>query len=290
VPGDELGIGRNGGEREAETRPAGPAEAERPGAETPGTEAEGEGAAGGAGSCTITSRTAVHAPDGTADDRTIIGVHETVLFSVGGQAADWTVRSGWPTNRRGRTSFEWAAPTRPGTYTINATIPASGETCSLDMNVVAPSRIRMRRRTSLAAWYAAGTAGAGMTTVVRLYPRNVNFGWISILEVPGPASNVTGYFLARQRAGANLNHVPNPNYVRVGWNNNLCCDTAATRPGVLPAPWSVGTWDWVIPMRYRYFNATSGGRRFTRVVQRFRITAAGRVTVSKAGASIPRSP
>ena len=90
--------------------------------------------------------------------------------------------------------------------------------------------------------------------------------------------------------GALLNHNPNPNFVRLRWNNTLCCDTAATVPGTLPPPWSAGTWDWRIPTRYRCFNSTGAGNIFTRTLQQFRINAAGRVTVSKQGATVSRNP
>ena len=146
------------------------------------------------------------------------------------------------------------------------------------------------RRNSVLGGYAAGTAGAGMTAVIRVFPRNVNFGWVAIREDPGPASNVTGYFATLQAGGANLNHVPNPNFTRLGWNNNLCCDTAATVPGTLPPPWAAGTWDWRIPTRYRCVKSTGPGRIFTRTLQQFRINAAGRVTVRKQGTSVSRSP
>ena len=284
----QIGIGQDGIESAPEAVPDVEPVQEAQATETSAAEApEAEALAPVA--CTITHRTAVHAPDGTPDTRKIIGVCETVHFTVGGQAADWTANNGWPRARTGRTRFNWAAPERSGTSRITATIPATGQTCTLDMTVVAPSRIRMRRR-SVLGWYAAGTAGAGMTAVVRVYPRNVNFGWVAMREDPGPASNVTGYFAALQAGGANLNHVPNPNFMRLGWNNTICCDTAATVPGTLPPPWLAGTWDWRIPTRYRCVNSTGTGRVFTRTLQQFRINATGRVTVRKQGAVVSRSP
>jgi hypothetical protein len=250
---------------------------------------QGTGGATPAASCSINHQTGVYAADGTGKSRTTVGVFESIHFNVGGAVADWTPSAGWPGRRAGQASYNWAAPGRPGTYSITASVPATGASCSKLITVVAPNRVRMTRD-SLWGTYASGTAGAGMNAVVWLYPRNVNFGWVSIKEDAGPASNLSGYFLAMSRRGANLYHNPNPNYVRMGWNNKYCCDTAATRPGVLPRPWSAGTWDWVIPMRYRYFNASSGGRLFTRTRQKFRINSSGRVTVLKQGASVSRSP
>lgn len=244
---------------EAET----PADEERPATET----------------CAITSRTTVHAPDRTPDTRTKIGVCETIEFTLGGREVDWTANTGWPRARRGRARFLWAAPERSGTSTITATIPDAVNSCSIDMTVVAPSSIRMRRQSVL----AGPAAGAGMRAVVRTFPRNVNFGWVAIREDPGPASNVTGYFAGFP--AASLFHHPNPDFIRLGWNNNLCCDTAATFGN--PPPWSEGGFRWVIPTRYRCFNSTGNGRIFTHMVQRFQMDAAGGVTVSKQGATVP---
>lgn len=236
--------------------------------------------------CAITSEATAHAPDKTADTRTTIGVCETIVFSVGGQLANWSADSGWPSARIGRASFEWAAPEQPGTSKITATIPATGQTCTLDMTVVAPSDITMRRTNVLA--YAAGSAGAGMQLEVRVQPRNVNFGWVSFLEDPGPATGVTGYFAAFGAAA--LAHVPNPDFVRFSFNNTFRFDTAATVAGALAPPWAPGSWTWRIPNRYRCFNSTGTGTGFTTTVQRFTITATGAVTVTKEGASVTRNP
>jgi hypothetical protein len=286
---EQVAIGENG---DGPAPDAGPAADAAPAADeaAPGPAPEpAEGPAPGpATPCAITNRSTVHAPDGTADTRRKIGVCETIRFTVGGQAANWSVNDGWPRARNGRSVFDWAAPEQPGTYSINATVPATGRTCSLDMTVVAPASLRMRRQNVMA--FAAGSAGAGMRLLVRVFPRDVNFGWVSLLEDPGPASGVTGYFLARQTAGADLRHHPNLNFVRFGWNNTICCDTAALLSAGAPAPWAAGRFFWRIPNRYRCANSTGTGHVFTHTFQRFAIDAAGRVTITKPGASVARSP
>jgi hypothetical protein len=154
------------------------------------------------------------------------------------------------------------------------------------MDVIAPNDIQMRRNSVLP--YAAGTAGAGMLLEVRVQPRNVNFGWVSLLEDPGPATGVTGYFSAFGAAA--LRHVPNAAFVRFSFNNTIRFDTAATVAGTLPAPWSAGTFVWRIPNRYRCSYSTGAGHIFTHTRQAFSINAAGRVTVTKEGESVSRSP
>ena len=245
-------------------------------------------AAAGAAACVVTNTATVHAPDGTPDTRTTIGVNETISFSAGGQVADWTADSGWPAARGVRATFLWAAPEQPGTSRITATIPATGQTCSIDMTVVAPASIRMTSFDEQA--FPAGSAGASMRLIVRVHPRNVNFGWVSLLEDPGPAAGVTGYFAARQAAGVDLSHHPNPNFTRFQFNNTIRFDSAFVRPAAVPAPWSDGAFHWNIPNRYRAFNSTGAGTIFTTTVQRFAIDAAGTVTITKQGARVVRSP
>jgi hypothetical protein len=290
-----IGVGQNGAELAPEVNPfpeefpeampEGPVEAEAPQVE------EGEAPEAG---CAINSRTAVHAPDGTPDTRTTIGVCETVGFNVGGRLVDWTANTGWPQARSGRANFDWAAPERPGISTITATDPATGESCSIDMEVVAPAGLRFRTFDVLA--YPAGTAGAGMELTVHARPRNVNFGWIAIREDSGPASRISGYFAARP--AASLRHEATPDFRRMGWDNSLAPnaagdlqgDTAATVSGTLPRPWSDGSFQWIIPTRYRCSNSTGNGRVFTHVQQRFIIEGDGTVTVTKHAARVERTP
>jgi hypothetical protein len=127
-----------------------------------------------------------------------------------------------------------------------------------------------------------------MRLEVRLAPRNVSFGFIEMLEDPGPATGVTGYFAGLAAAGADLAHHPNPAFVPIRLDNTIRFDHAATVP--LPPPWTAGTWEWAIPNRYRRIGSADAGTVFTTTHQRFRITAAGVVTVSKDGAAVTRAP
>jgi hypothetical protein len=294
--GDEIGIGQDDAGVSTDAGVAPDASASVPAPDAGSNADAGTNADAGAtttpapttpaASCTITSTTGVHAPDRSPDNRTTIGVCETVTFSVGGAAINWSADKGWPLTRNGKNTYDWAAPEEDGTATITATNPATSQTCSIIMTVIKPESIVMRRN-SILGIHPTTAATVGMTADVFVRPRNVNFGWVSVLEDPGPASNVTGYFAALQAAGTNLNHVPSLLFSRFNWNNSLCCDTAAIRSSGLPAPYSVGTWDWDIPVRYRCFNSTGTGHLFTRSLQQFRMDAAGNVSVRKAGAHVP---
>jgi len=244
--------------------------------------------------CTIDSKTAVHAPDGTPDTRTTIGACETVLFRLGGQVADWTSSSGWPQSRAGRARYEWAAPEQTSTSTITATVPATGQRCSLEVNVIAPESVQYRNVNELN--YPAGQAGAGMELTLHLRPRNVNFGWVAIREDDVAAAGIRGYFT--RFTAAQLRHAATPDFARIGWNNGLAPnaagdpqgDTASTVQGFLPQPFAAGTYQWNIPVRYRCFNSTGNGRIFTRTQQRFNMENDGTMIVTKGGARVERTP
>jgi hypothetical protein len=205
-----------------------------------------------------------------------------VYFDVGGAAADWTASAGWPLRRAGRDTFAWELP-QPGTATITATLPAGG-TASITMTAIPPKNIRMRK-VSEDPPGASGTANAGMMLRPRFMPANVNFGNVEWLEVPGPPSNLSGYFAAQVAAGTNLNHVPNPNFLRIGPGLR---DHAAAFG--FPPPYSAGAWDWSIPNRFRRAGTGDAGVEYVTTLQSFRMDATGSITVSKQGASVTKAP
>ena len=246
---------------------------------TPSTDAQGGGSTPvAAAPPVINSRTDMHAPDGTPDTRQVIAMGEVVYFDVGGDAVDWTASAGWPGRRNGRSTFAWELPD-PGTATITATT-AAGASASITMTVVPPKDIRMRK-TSEDPPGGTGTANAGMRLAPRFTPGNVNFGNVEWLEVPGGPSNLTGYFAAQVAAGADLNHHPNPDFLRIAPGLN---DHAAAFG--FPGPYSAGTWDWEIPNRFRRAATTGQGDVYVTTLQSFRIDASGTITVSKQGASV----
>jgi hypothetical protein len=134
---------------------------------------------------------------------------------------------------------------------------------------------------------AAGTAGAGMMLRVWFGPRSVSFGNAEWLEVPGGPSGITGYFTAHT-GQPYMDHVPNPDFVRIGADNTFSFDHASSSGW--PPPWSDGTFQWVIPNRFRSAGSTSVGELGPGTVQSFAIAADGTFTVSKQGAIVSRSP
>lgn len=233
--------------------------------------------------CRLTSATTLHAPDGTTDTRTKLGPAEAVTLTST-MIVDWTASSGTPVSLGNTNRLVWTAPEAPGTTTIRATPRGAGRSCEKRFTTIAPNAITMTRNN--VEHFAVGTSGAGMFTDMAFPPNDVSFSNIEMREVAGPASNVNGYFTTLQAAGVNLSHVPNPNFVRISANNAFSSDHASGSG--FPAPFAVGNFDWVIPNNYRVVGSATE-RLFTDTTQAFSITAAGTVTITKAGATVTRT-
>ncbi len=220
------------------------------------------------------------APEDTSLTRTTIGVGEFVRFN-GNTSGTWTVSEGRIVGLNNGENIVWEAPAVAASPQITLTTP-SGST-SVSMTVVAPSSLAMtvNRHETI----ASGTAGACMITDVVVQPLNVNFGRTQWLEVPGPATNVTGYY--NRFPASELEHKPTKNYLPFNDNNSGLEDHAATHDE--PAPFSAGTFQWVVPNRYKIDGESDAqGRFFTNTVQSFFITSTGTVAVTKAGAFVVR--
>jgi hypothetical protein len=232
---------------------------------------------------TIAVRTWAKAPDGTADSRTRIGVCEFVEFSVNQPTADWIASAGSRLSNKGNKFFLWQAPEQEGDYDVTATFPDSYEKAVVTMNVVAPNKITAEKIAELA--FRPGNAGAGMKLKVTFHPLDVSFSQLDSKEEGGGPSFIQGYFGEARFAGR-LEHVPNPNWERIG-KDNTHEDTAATKDGSLPGPWSFGTYSWVIPNWYRF---TSGAHELPSTFQDFFINDKGQVIVTKQAAAVLRNP
>ncbi|HLP92144.1 MAG TPA: DUF4157 domain-containing protein [Nostocaceae cyanobacterium] len=240
---------------------------------------------------TITSKTVNAAPDGSPNTRTNIGVGEQVQFT-GSSSGTWSFTGGTSVGSSNGATFLWQAPATGGNVTITLTKPTTTPNPSttptttsgnITMNVIAPTGLSMTKVSEDSI--PSGTAGAGMRLNITINPLNVCLGATELREIPGPATNITGYFT--QIPAANLFHHPNPNYTPFNNNNTLCCDHAAGSG--FPSPYSDGTFQWDIPNWYR-LNNESSGRYFTTTTQLYTIDSAGTVTISKAGASVSRTP
>jgi hypothetical protein len=234
--------------------------------------------------CTISSATIESAPDGTADNRPKVGIHEAVELTTGA-AANWTASAGTPAAATAKDPFVWTAPDTAGTATIHATSSAPAAACSIALTVVTPASLKFSKKSEDA--YAAGVEGAGMRCDVDVQPLDVSFAHVAWLEVPGPAAHVTGYWADWQKRGSDISHHPNPNWVPLN-NLNGASDHAFTFRW--PKPWKGGAYDWSIPNKFRPVGSSGAGTRFATTLQSFAIAADGTTTVSKESESVSRTP
>jgi peptidoglycan hydrolase-like protein with peptidoglycan-binding domain len=228
----------------------------------------------------VTTQTIKTAPGGSSDTRTTVGVGERVRFTAN-TAGIWSASDGHFIGRNNGANIIWEAPAVAASPTITLTDP--GGTRVTPFTVIAPNALSM----SVANRHpiAAGTAGACMITNVVVNPLSVNFGRTHWFEVPGPATNVSGYF--NRFPAATIFHNPNPAYLPFNDNNAGLIDHAAWH-GV-PAPFSFGTFEWVIPNRYKIDGEPDAqGRVFTNTVQAFTMFAGGTMMINKAGATVIR--
>lgn len=229
----------------------------------------------------VTTQTIRQAPDGSPDTRTTVGVGERVRLTAN-TSGTWTVSGGRIIGLNTGANIIWEAPATASTPTVTVSTP--GGTQVTAFTVVAPNALSMvvARHDAI----PVGTAGACMITNVTVNPLNVNFGRTQWLEVPGPASNVTGYFSAF--TAAQLRHHPNPNYLPFNDQNTGLIDHASWH--AVPAPFSFGTFDWVIPNRYKIDGESDArGRFFTNTTQSFIMFPGGTMMITKAGASVFRT-
>jgi hypothetical protein len=142
----------------------------------------------------------------------------------------------------------------------------------------------------------AGTQGVGMMLAVSLQPADVSFYAIEWQEQPGPATNVTGYYIPFN-VGDALKHNPSSTWCGFNQDNKSVCQDHAAQQGY-PSPWTAGGFDWTIPNHFQIVgdspNGVFGnGKFFTNTLQRRTIEGppnAGRTTMTKAGASATRAP
>ncbi len=229
----------------------------------------------------ITSSTISIAPDGTADERTLVGVGEFVRFT-GNTEGTWTVTGGRIIGLNTGQNMVWEAPPVPMVSIITLTNQAGS--ASMIMSTKAPDSITLERSAILPI--PAGTLGAAMEAAITVHPLNVNFGRTQWFEEPGPATSVSGYF--NQFSAADLHHDPNPDYLPFDDMNTGLTDEAAWRGG--NPPFSRGYHEWVIPNKYKIDGESDAqGRLFTNVTQSFFVTPGGSFMVAKAGAFIFRT-
>ncbi len=236
----------------------------------------------------LTNKTQLPAPDGGGDDRKEVGVGERVDITASADGGKWKVEGGTKFKEHGN-HLTWEAPPTARNCTISYEL--GGETVSLVLTVIAPLEIAMRKIDEMS--YAAGTQGVGMHIEFRLTPLNVCFGRTQLLEIPGPATNITGYYASFPASG--LAHHPNPSFIDINNDNRMNGQDTAAQSGY-PAPWTAGSFDWVIPNRYKVDGEAGSGYHFVDTIQSRQIEGPpqeGRTTMTKGGhpsVSAVRSP
>jgi hypothetical protein len=234
---------------------------------------------------TITHRTVLHAPGGTADTRTTVGVGESIVFDSTA-AGDWSadlVKSGKPATAHGAT-YTWWAPSTAGTAKISFDPGGGAAKIDTTITIVEPS---VDYRNAAAAPFpgqAPGKAGVAMTTKVFYTPDTVSFASTMWWEKPGPASGATGYFVGK---GLPYHH-PAADDLPINTGNTGITDTAGFWG--FTAPYSAGSFEWVIPTHYKV-TGDAGRHLITNVHQTCNIDATGTMTVAKGGSTpISRAP
>ncbi|QIA08473.1 eCIS core domain-containing protein [Draconibacterium halophilum] len=229
----------------------------------------------------ITSETINIAPDGSADNRTTVGVGEFVRFT-GNTEGTWSATSGRIIGLNSGQNMVWEAPATPSISIISLTNQAG--TANIIFSTLPPRGISLQRSNILPI--PAGTLGAAMEANITVLPLNVNLGRTQWFEEPGPATSVSGYFT--RFSAADLHHDPTAHYLPVDDMNRGLVDEAAWRGG--NPPFADGYHEWVIPNKYKIDGEPDArGRVFTNVTQSFFVTSTGNFMVAKAGAFIFRT-
>lgn len=248
---------------------------------TSGADAQG----GGRAPIAITHLTAKTAADGSADSRSDVGVGEIVTFRAS-LSGTWSSDDGSLPVTTGNTAT-WTAPDTGKTVSIIFNDP-TGRGIATPMKVHAPSSVTMTPASTQNGIYRDSMAGSGMFCTVTFGPGNVSFGALQMREVPGAATNVTGYFLTDpfyphpHSAGGPANwHAIN--------DSNVLSVTDDVSSAEYAAPWSEGTFDWVIPNVY-YVGPAGAEYDLATTKQSFVMKPDGTVTITKQGATTTRTP
>ncbi len=123
-----------------------------------------------------------------------------------------------------------------------------------------------------------GVQGVYMILQFQLVPDTVSFSRLEYVEVQESATNVTGYFTSKTRR--EIFHNTNTEWAGVRDDNRVSGADLAGLGGIAP-PWVKGSFDWVIPNRYRVDGIN---KQFDTVTQRMQIEGkpmAGRSGVLK---------
>lgn len=176
--------------------------------------------------------------------RTKLGVGEKVTFEIKPviNKMTWTATAG----KFGIVSTKNAFYTAPNKGKNDELITATyeGYTYSASFEVVEPKVENALAKVDME--FPAGTHGVGMKiTPIEIGPSDVSFAAVEVKELPGPASNIWGYYTNVTRS---LAHQPTSEWIQLNKNNHWA-DTAWHSED--PSPWSLGGFEWDIPVKWR---------------------------------------
>ncbi|HEU5122768.1 MAG TPA: hypothetical protein VFW05_01755, partial [Verrucomicrobiae bacterium] len=170
--------------------------------------------------------------------RTNIGVGEqlTLQFSPALPLdAEWSTSGGLLSTNLGK-SVVFTAPDRANKVTISAVV--KGLVATKQFKVIEPSG-EFRAEITETNHFPVGTIGAGMRDVLTVYPTNVSFYRVELIELSCMPTNITGYC-------TNMDFDPvNVGYAPLDYENS-CDDKVHTSFDADP-PLYAGGWDVFVP-------------------------------------------
>jgi hypothetical protein len=231
---------------------------------------------------TVETETAATVP--TDRTRKKLGVGESVVLTVkpsGLSPITWSKTGEGTLSATSGGSVTFTAHDKASSASITATYEGVPYTVFFwVIEPVSESAVKLSEYT-----FPAGTQGAGMKLVITVHPTDVSFQNVELLEIPGPATNITGYFT--QFPADDLAHSPNPEWTPLNPDNKLI-DNVADR--YRPPLWSTGGYQWVIPVQWSVWGSVNIGTLPDRI-QTVSITDDnGTTTISKLGQSVTRTP
>ncbi len=214
-------------------------------------------------------------------NRTTIGVGEYVTLSGMPTTTKWSTTAGGLSATSGSSTL-LTAPSNA----VNATVIAmvASIPVKVPFDVKAPSGIDhaviLNNNSNL---FALGYAGARMDMTIYLAPTSVSFYRVNLMEIPGPASNVTGFFTNSPPYHSSAGY-----WSSVGYLNNFGDSPGCTAPG-LPPPFVPSGFDYVIPSKWQVQGSLTTND-LTTWTQSVRIlNANGDCSISKFGKTVTRS-
>ena len=239
-------------------------------------------------SLTVVSLTTDAKCEWIADSRRkTLGVRESVEMILDPAEVELTVE--FSNCERYDEMWYYRAPKRACTETITTLF--RGAELSTEFTVQEP--VSIAARDCVASMLGdASQAGAFVAQFsLNVFPTNVSFGCVEVMEVPTTSSDAEGYF-AEERFCSLMNHGDHGagTWHSLGRQNSFK-DTAGFRTA-LPMPWSGGGFSWRIPNAWRTKEDEATTNEFSHSSlydQHFSMTAAGRASVSKFGFSVSRA-